>query len=172
MPSGGNLAAILTHKAALAEPPVPLVFQLLVVPVVDNTASPTNTKYPSWQESANTPSLSPAKMVWYKLNYAPKEEDWTKWECSPIFAPDEAFKRAPPAWICVAELDILRDEGLAYAEKLRSFGVAVETKVYAGCPHPIMAMDGAFMGISILYFTLADYSLYRVRVYHIVQDTD
>ena len=140
--SGGNLAAIVSHKAALANPPIPLAFQLLVVPVVDNTATPENSRHKSWQENANTPSLSPAKMLWYRQNYTPNEADWTKWDNSPLFGPDEAFKRAPPTWICVAELDILRDEGIAYAEKLQSFGVPTEVKIYKGAPHPIMAMDG------------------------------
>lgn len=82
-------------------------------------------------------------MLWYKANYSPDEADWTKWDNSPIFAPEETFKKAPPAWVCVAELDILRDEGLAYAEKLKQAGVPVEVKIYKGSPHPIMAMDGA-----------------------------
>lgn len=99
-------------------------------------------------------------MIWYKINYAPNEQDWTKWECSPIYTPDEAFKRSPPAWICVAELDILRDEGLAYAEKLKSFGVPVTTMVYEGCPHPIMAMDGA----SMCFFACAPHCLLTVFV--------
>lgn len=124
-------------------PPTPLAFQLLVVPVVDNTAQPSGVPHKSWLENAHTPSLSPAKMLWYKQNYSPNEADWTKWDNSPIFGPDEAFKRAPPTWVCVAELDILRDEGIAYAEKLRSFGVPVELKTYKGAPHPIMAMDGS-----------------------------
>ena len=133
------------------------------MPVVDNTASPTNTLYPSWQENAVTPSLSPAKMVWYKNNYAPNPDDWTKWECSPIYAPDEAFKRAPPAWICVAELDILRDEGLAYAQKLRSCGVDAVVVTYAGCPHPIMAMDGTSIMISACGLLTESFS--RVRIH-------
>ncbi|KAI0348587.1 hypothetical protein BDW22DRAFT_1319280 [Trametopsis cervina] len=145
--SGGNLAAIVTHKAALANPPIPLAFQLLIVPVTDNTASPTNTRYPSWQECANTVSLVPEKMLWYKANYSPNETDWTKWDNSPIFAPEETFTKAPPAWVCVAELDILRDEGLAYAEKLKQAGVPVEAKIYKGSPHPIMAMDGAVLEV-------------------------
>lgn len=140
--SGGNLAAIAAHKAALAEPPIPLVFQLLVVPVVDNTASTTDTRYPSWQENVNTIALVPAKMLWFRDNYSPNKEDWTKWDNSPIFAPEESFKKAPPAWIGVAELDILRDEGIAYGGKLKNAGVPVEVKVYKGAPHPIMAMDG------------------------------
>lgn len=82
-------------------------------------------------------------MLWFRNNYTPNEKDWTKWDNSPIFAPEESFKKAPPAWIGVAELDILRDEGLAYADKLRNAGVNVEVKIYKGAPHPIMAMDGA-----------------------------
>ncbi|KAL1951869.1 hypothetical protein VTO73DRAFT_1018 [Trametes versicolor] len=140
--SGGNLAAVVAHKAALAEAPIPLVFQLLVVPVVDNTASTTDTRYPSWQENINTIALVPARMLWFRDNYLPNKEDWTKWDNSPIFAPEESFKKAPPAWIGVAELDILRDEGIAYGDKLKSAGVPVEVKVYKGAPHPIMAMDG------------------------------
>jgi acetyl esterase/lipase len=134
----------MTHKAALANPPIPLVFQLLVVPVTDNTAGPADDRYPSWKECANTLALVPKKMLWFKNNYSPNEADWSKWDNSPIFAPEETFKKAPPAWIGVAELDILRDEGLAYGEKLRQAGVPVETKVYEGAPHPIMAMDGMF----------------------------
>ncbi|KAH9858146.1 alpha/beta hydrolase fold-domain-containing protein [Lenzites betulinus] len=140
--SGANLAAVVTHKAALSEPPIPLVFQLLVVPVVDNTASTTDSRYPSWQENANTVALVPEKMLWFRDNYLPNKEDWTKWDNSPIFAPEEAFKKSPPAWIGVAELDILRDEGIAYGEKLKTAGVPVEIQVYKGAPHPIMAMDG------------------------------
>ncbi|KAI0651915.1 alpha/beta hydrolase fold-domain-containing protein [Trametes meyenii] len=139
--SGGNLAAIITHKAALSVPPIPIVFQLLVVPVIDNTASTADDRYRSWQENANTVSLLPKKMLWFRNNYSPNPADWSKWDSSPIFAPEETFKKAPPAWIGVAELDILRDEGIAYGEKLRKAGVPVEIKVYKGAPHPIMAMD-------------------------------
>jgi acetyl esterase/lipase len=87
-------------------------------------------------------------MLWYRQNYVPNEADWAKWDSSPLLAPDEAFKRSPPTWIGVAELDILRDEGLAYAEKLKSFGVPAEVKIYKGAPHPIMAMDGEYNNFS------------------------
>lgn len=142
--SGGNLAAIITHKAALATPPIPLVFQLLVVPVTDNTASTSGAPHASWHENANTPALTPSRMMWFRTNYSPNESDWIKWSNSPIFAPDELFKKSPPTWIGVTELDILRDEGIAYGEKLKQNGVSVETKIYKGAPHPIMAQDGVF----------------------------
>ena len=113
-----------------------------MVPVTDNTADVGDTRYPSWTENARTVSLVPAKMLWFRANYSPESADWTKWDNSPIFAPEDSFTAAPPAWVAVAELDILRDEGIAYAEKLRKAGVSAEVKVYKGAPHPIMAMDG------------------------------
>ncbi|PSS37664.1 hypothetical protein PHLCEN_2v488 [Hermanssonia centrifuga] len=168
--SGGNLAAIVTHKAALASPPIALTFQLLVVPVVDNTASPSGVPYASWIENANTPSLVPEKMIWYRQQYSPNEADWTKWDNSPIFAPEEAFKKSPPAWIAIAELDILRDEALAYAEKLKKAGVEVETKIYKGSPHPIMAMDGMVLLIYSLSLTDLFYSGWDSPTIRLVSD--
>lgn len=95
-----------------------------------------------WKENKLTPWLGPARMNWFKDNYLPNKDDWTKWDASPIFAPDELLKQTPAAWIAVAEMDILRDEGIAYGNKLKELGIPVETVVYKGAPHPIMAMDG------------------------------
>ncbi|KAK1233925.1 hypothetical protein PQX77_002886, partial [Marasmius sp. AFHP31] len=144
--SGGNLAAILALKAVedSFNPPLPspLVFQLLIVPVTDNTA--TDEPGGLWEENKLSPWLSPDRMNWFKQNYLPNREDWTKWDASPIFAPKELLAKTPKAWIAVGELDILRDEGIKYGEILKESGVAeVETVVYKGGPHPIMAMDGA-----------------------------
>ncbi|KAF8153372.1 alpha/beta hydrolase fold-domain-containing protein [Crassisporium funariophilum] len=136
--SGGNLATILALKAAESQPPIPLLFQLLVVPVTDNTASVND----AWKENQLTPWLSPERMLWFRHNYLPNQADWTRWDASPIFAPDELLRQTPRAWIAVAELDILRDEGVQYGEKLRKAGVDTQVEVYKGAPHPIMAMDG------------------------------
>ncbi|EGO03532.1 hypothetical protein SERLA73DRAFT_47021 [Serpula lacrymans var. lacrymans S7.3] len=140
--SGGNLAAIIALKASQLTPPIPILFQLLVVPVTDNTASTSGDPYPSWRECQHTPWLNVGRMMWFRHNYLPNEEDWNKWDNSPIFAPDDLLAKAPAAWVGVTELDILRDEGIAYAEKLKSVGVPVEIQQYEGAPHPIMAMDG------------------------------
>ncbi|KAF8184705.1 alpha/beta hydrolase fold-domain-containing protein [Pholiota molesta] len=136
--SGGNLATILALKAVDLSIPISLVFQLLVVPVTDNTA----TVATSWAENALTPWLTPDRMNWFKGNYLPNEADWTKWDASPLFAPDDLVAKLPPAWVGVAELDILKEEGVQYAEKLRKAGVTVEVAVFKGAPHPVMAMDG------------------------------
>lgn len=136
--SGGNLAAILSLKAAEATPPIPLVFQLLIVPVTDNTASVST----YWGVNQHTPWLSPERMLWFRENYLPNKEDWSKWDASPMFAPKELLRKVPKAWIGIAGMDILREEGIEYGKKLQEAGVEVETQVYEGGPHPIMAMDG------------------------------
>ena len=116
------------------------MFQLLVVPVTDNTASVETST--SWAENQLTPWLSPERMLWFRHNYLPNKEDWIKWDASPFFAPDDLVSKLPKAWIGVTELDILRDEGVQYGEKLKKTGVEVDIVMYKGAPHPIMAMDG------------------------------
>ena len=123
-------------------PPVSLIFQLLIVPITDNTASSTDSVYPSWSENAQTCGLVPDCMLWYRNLYLPNEADWAKWNSSPMFAPDESFQKIPDAWIGVCERDILRDEGVFYGEKLRRFGKKAEVVVYPNAPHVIMALDG------------------------------
>lgn len=81
-------------------------------------------------------------MDWFKAFYLPNEEDWVKWDASPLFAPGELLRTLPPAWMGIAELDILCEEGVRYGERIRAEGVDVDVVVYKGAPHPIMAMDG------------------------------
>jgi len=140
--SGGNLAAVVALTGPTLNPPVPILFQLLIVPVVDNTASPSGEPYTSWRENALTAWLPTGRMLWFRDNYLPNTTDRVKWDSSPIFAPDDIFSKAPKAWIAVAEMDILRDEGIAYGEKLKQAGAQVDVKVYEKAPHQIMALDG------------------------------
>jgi len=140
--SGGNLAAVLALEAVQADPPIPLIFQLLIVPVIDNTASPSGVPFPSWAENKNTVQLTPARMLWFRDQYLPNQVDRAAWRSSPIFAPEELFGNLPKACVMVMELDVLRDEGIAYAEKMKHAGVEVEVKLYKAAPHPIISMDG------------------------------
>ncbi|KAG2006783.1 alpha/beta hydrolase domain-containing protein [Coprinopsis cinerea AmutBmut pab1-1] len=156
--SGGNLAAVLAIKAntnqlpTTTSTPLPtnlIKFQLLIVPVIDNTLSPTSESTTStnststWSTNQHTPWLTPARMLWFRSNYLPNPTDRGNWDASPIFAPAEWVRGLPKTWIALAELDILCGEGLEYAEKLKKEGgVEVEVEVYRGAPHPVMAMDG------------------------------
>ncbi|PFH48418.1 hypothetical protein AMATHDRAFT_76739 [Amanita thiersii Skay4041] len=152
--SGGNLAAVLALQAPLLKPALrhPIMFQLLIVPVTDNTSTASGKPSPhaSWERNVHTPWLSPARMLWFRNNYLPDEATRGEWRASPLLAPEEVVKGMLKAgkskcWVAVTELDILRDEGVAFSERLRKEGgglVEVEVVEYKKCPHPIMAMDG------------------------------
>lgn len=137
--AGGNLAAIITHKALTLSPPVKFLAQLLSVPVTDNTATVSNND--SYKAYEFTPALPAAKMLWYRNNYLPKEEDWPHPEASPLFYSGD-WSALPRALVMVGELDVLRSEGEQYAEKLKQAGVEVDLQVMKGMPHPFLAMDG------------------------------
>ncbi|KAG9093082.1 hypothetical protein FRC06_011681 [Ceratobasidium sp. 370] len=147
--AGGNLSAVLTQRAAQRSPPLPIVYQVLIVPVIDNTieedgSSPLPAFYESWVKWKNTAGLSPEKMLWFRNYYLPNEADKSHPDASPIYQKDsKVWSALPDAWVGVAELDILRDEGELYARKLRQAGKTVELVVYPASPHPIMAMDEA-----------------------------
>ena len=110
--------------------------------MIDNTASDSGDVYPSWKEMKDTVWLSTGRMMWFRHNYLPDPTTWTKWDNSPIFAPETLLANAPPAWVGVCEMDILRDEGIAYGEKLRGLGVKVDIKTYKAVPHQTLGMDG------------------------------
>ncbi|TLD30791.1 hypothetical protein PspLS_02491 [Pyricularia sp. CBS 133598] len=140
--AGGNLAAVVTQRAlrheAFAAAPG-LRFQLLVVPVTDNTASvETSTTY---AECEHTAALPVQKMMWYRRHYLPDRADWASVEASPLLTDADTFAKLPPALVVVAGLDVLRWEGEEYARKLRAAGVEADVKVFEGVPHPFIVMD-------------------------------
>lgn len=55
---------------------------------------------------------------------------------------ESGWEKQPEALVVVGELDVLRSEGEAYAEKLERAGVKADLKVMKGMPHPFLAMDG------------------------------
>jgi acetyl esterase/lipase len=137
--AGGNLAAIMCHKSAALPKPLPILTQLLIVPVTDNTASTeTNGTYKCNEFTAALPA---EKMLWYRRHYLPDESDWKNPEASPLFYAS-GWEKQPKALILVGELDVLREEGEQYGKKLKEAGVEVQLEVMLGMPHPFLAMDG------------------------------
>jgi acetyl esterase/lipase len=141
--AGANLAAVMAQKL-LSRPEISsklkVLFQLLVVPVTDNTATvETN---PTWKDCEFTPALPALKMMWYRRHYLPDEETWTETDASPLLFPAEKFAELPPAQVLVGELDVLRHEGEEYARKLRDAGVPAEVEVMKGMPHRKSALRG------------------------------
>jgi len=136
--AGGNLASVMTQKAIARGSPK-FVAQILLVPVTDNTASPSNNE--TYKENEHTPALPAEKMMWYRRHYLPNEADWADPEASPLLWQGD-WAKLPPAVIVVGGLDVLRSEGQQFGQKLEKAGVKAEMHVMKGMPHPFLAMDG------------------------------
>lgn len=129
------------HKSFLSSSPTPkFIVQLLLVPVTDNTACVENSA--SWKENEFTPALPAEKMLWYRKHYLPDLKTWMEPEASPLFYEGVGWESMPRALVVVGECDVLRDEGVEYAGRLRREGVVVDLRVFNGMPHPFLAMDG------------------------------
>lgn len=134
--AGGNLAAAVTQLARDAGDPA-LAFQLLVYPVT-NHAFDTS----SYREFAEGYLLTRAGMEWHWELYLPSAADGE----SPLASPLRAASLAglPPALVITPEYDPLRDEGEAYAQRLREAGVEVDLRRYAGSLHAFFSLGRYF----------------------------
>jgi acetyl esterase len=63
------------------------------------------------------------------------------WRFAPLNTPD--LEGVAPAWVGLAECDPLFDDGIAYADKLRAAGVAVDLEIYRGVTHEFIKMGRA-----------------------------
>ncbi len=132
--AGGNLAAVVAQELRDDGPAVR--FQLLVYPVTDARMS-----HPSIDENAEGYLLTKADMEWFRGHYLGGDAGgWTDPRVSPLLAPDDAFSGLPPALVITAEYDPLRDEGEAYAERLRAAGVTATATRYDGVIHGFFSM--------------------------------
>jgi len=125
--AGGNLAAVVALMARDRRMFQP-VFQVLIYPVTDH-----NFNTPSYTENAEGYLLSREDMRWFWDHYLAHVEDGDHPYASPLRARD--LSRLPPALVITAEYDPLRDEGEAYATRLRHAGVAVTLSRYQGLIH-------------------------------------
>lgn len=125
--AGGNLAAVVCLRARDQGDPMP-IYQALIYPVT-NYAFDTL----SYEENTDNIVLSRDTMRWFWQQYLPDEQAGQQPYASPLRAPD--LSGLPPAVIITAEYDPLRDEGEAYAQRLRDAGVPVVSSRYTGMPH-------------------------------------
>ncbi len=136
--AGGNLSAVCALRARDAGGPS-LLAQILVYPVTDHDMST-----PSYLEhGANqTLLLETRAMQWFWDHYAPDPRDREHPDASPLRAKD--FANLAPAIVVVAEYDPLRDETLAYAERLEAAGVPVSIHRYDDMPHVFFSFVNIF----------------------------
>jgi acetyl esterase len=130
--AGGNLSAVLALRSRDENGPA-ICHQLLIYPVTDASFDT-----PSYKENAEGYMLSKAGMEWFWQHYLGIENDPLLAYVSPLRAAD--LSNLPPATVFTAEFDPLRDEGEAYAAKLKSAGNKVMFKRYEGVVHGFFAM--------------------------------
>ena len=133
--AGGNLAAV-TSLLVRDRGAASLRFQLLVYPVADFSFDT-----PSYRENAEGYLLTEKMMRAFWNHYL---TDGGAGE-SPYASPLRAANLAglPPALVITAEFDPLRDEGEAYAARLREAGVPVTATRYDGMIHGFFSMGDA-----------------------------
>lgn len=118
----------------------PLVAQLLVYPATD-LRSGFDPRYPSLADNADRPPLSTAQMREHMRHYLGEQPEHARhWQASPLLA--DSHRGVAPALIITAELDPLRDDGIAYAQTLSRAGVDVLLRNYAGHTHGFVEMAG------------------------------
>lgn len=127
--AGGNLAAVTALAARDAGPK--LAGQLLIYPATDFAMDT-----PSHSEPETSILLTHSVVRWFCNNYL-GDADIDDWRASPARA---KLAGLPPAYVLVAGGDPLRDEGNAYAERLRQAGVPVTYRFFPGQFHGFFTM--------------------------------
>lgn len=122
--AGGNLATVVARRMGKS---VRLAAQVLYYPVTD-----CDFVNDSYREHGTGLPLKASDMEWFFSHYAPRAV-WGSPDISPLRSHD--LVNMPPAIIVTAEYDVLRDEGKAYAQKLRDAGVVVTERCAEGLTH-------------------------------------
>ena len=126
---GGNMAAVVSLMAKDKGGPK-ISYQVLLWPVTD-----ANFDTPSYQQFENGHFLTRNMMKWFWDNYTTDAAKRNEIYASPLRATPAQLKGLPPALVQTAELDVLRDEGEAYARAMDAAGVPVTATRYNGMIH-------------------------------------
>ncbi|WP_405585140.1 alpha/beta hydrolase [Streptomyces sp. NBC_01092] len=132
---GGNMTAALALMAK-ERGDITFVQQSMYYPVTDAAM---DTK--SYEEFDTGYYLSRKAMEWFWDSYTTDPAQRAQITASPNRATTEQLDGLPPALLIVDEADVLRDEGEAYAAKLRAAGVPVTTVRYDGAVHDFMMLN-------------------------------
>jgi len=149
--AGGNLAAVVALLARGKGAPA-IAVQVLIYPVTDLVGETR-----SYRDFAEGYLLTREGMRWFIAHYLTAEAEAADWRASPLRA--QSLAGLPPALIVTAGFDPLRDEGEAYAERLRDAGVRVDSVCYGGMIHGFVPMgrllDTAGRAISLIAGSLS-----------------
>lgn len=132
---GGNMAAAVTLLSRERGGPA-IQLQLLFYPVTDAAFDTT-----SYQQFAEGYHLRRDAMMWFWNQYTPHPGERNEITASPLRASTQQLKGLPQALVITAEADVLRDEGEAYANKLREAGVRVTAVRFQGTIHDFVMLN-------------------------------
>lgn len=132
---GGNMATVMTIMTKQRNG-LPINQQLLYYPV-------TNAEFDteSYHQFAENYFLAKEGMQWFWDQYTTDANERDEITASPLKASVEELKGLPSAMILNAEADVLRDEGEAYANKLREAGVEVTHMRFQGIIHDFVMVN-------------------------------
>jgi acetyl esterase len=125
--AGGNLAAAVSLLACADGGPIPAM-QALIYPVTDAVGGQR-----SRDEFAEGFLLTRSDMDWFERHYLPPAVDRADPRVSVLRSAD--LSGLPPAYVATAGFDPLRDEGEAYAARMREAGVEVALRRHPGLIH-------------------------------------
>lgn len=129
--AGGNLAAVICQQMKNAGEGMP-AFQMLIYPATDSVAFDA-----SRRAKGEGYFLTQELMDWFFGHYNPTGANQRDPRMSPLVAD---LAGLPPAYVLTAGHDPLRDEGLAYAEKLRAAGVRTVYSEFPGTIHGFFSL--------------------------------
>jgi acetyl esterase len=133
--AGGNMTAALCLMAK-QRGDVKFIHAQMYYPVLDSAMDTA-----SFVEFADGPYLDRKAVEWFWELYIPDPAQRSEITASPNHATIEQLEGLPPTFLLVDEADVLRDEGEAYAAKLRLAGVPVTAVRYEGICHAFMSLN-------------------------------
>jgi acetyl esterase/lipase len=132
--AGANLASVMAILARDEGYPK-LAFQLLIYP-----CTAPEPEMPSHRKFAEGYLLTRNNIVWFYKHYLRTQRDIKDFRFAPLVTED--LSNLPPALLLVAGYDPLRDEGVAYAQRLIEAGNRVTLVNYEGMIHGFILAGG------------------------------
>jgi acetyl esterase len=134
--AGGNMATVLALMAK-QRGDVQIIHQSLYYPMTDANAEDSE----SLRKFKDGPYGSAAGAEWFWTSYLDDESQRGDFMVSPLRATPADLEGLPPALVIVDENDVLRDQGEAYADKLRSAGVPTTSVRFNGTIHDFLRLN-------------------------------
>ena len=134
--AGGTLAAVVSRLARDRGGPA-LVYQVIAYPVAGPVGATD-----SYRRFGEGHILTTELMVWFVEHYLPRAED--RDDPRALLCGSGDLAGLPPAFVVLADHDVLLDEGRELGERLRAAGVPTRIETYPGVLHGFFTSSGAF----------------------------